>query len=101
MMITAGATYILVRTKKAGRKIELLRRIVNPTHPRCGDWVYACAEPGKRRREGVVSVKRLQQAWEIMLCPHRTTPDVCTDGCGDACPFCQTIVCHCPKEKEQ
>jgi hypothetical protein len=88
MMVQSGATYILIRTKQAGRLIKLKHRITNTAHPRCGDWVYACAESGKRRREGIVSVARLQQAWEILLCTHGISPDVC-----------RTMTCQCPEVK--
>lgn len=94
MMIQAGARYLLVRTKKAGRLIELKHEIVNPEHHRCGDWIYACANTGQRQREGIISVHELERSWEILLCKHGQSPEFCT-MCTPICPFCTNDQCSC------
>lgn len=94
MIIQSGATYRLEKTKKAGRLIELGWEIVNPKHPRVGDWIYRCANPGQRRRQGIISVRELERSWEVLLCRHRQSPEFCTE-CLPICPFCTNDLCTC------
>lgn len=60
----ACSVYVLVKTKHAGRMIQLTHRVVNPKHPRLGDWAYRNCTPGQRRSTGFISVAELERSWK-------------------------------------
>lgn len=94
MKVTEYWRYICVRTKRAGRTIELMHKIVNPSNPRLGDWHYRVAISGKPRRWGTISERELLRNWEVLLCNHGVSPEFCTQ-CTPICPFCANDQCTC------
>jgi len=92
MIIQKGATYRLTRTAKAGRLIELVGEVTNPDNRRVGDLAYVCAgytASGllQHRRRGYISPAELESHWEMLLCKHNQSPEVC-EVCFPSCPFC-------------
>jgi hypothetical protein len=44
-------------------------------------------------------VAELERSWEMLLCTHRQSPEVC-EVCFPACPFCGSK-CACVKETKR
>lgn len=58
------SVYVCNKGTRLGKLIELTHRVVNPQHPRFGDWAYRNCTPGQRRSTGFISVAELERNWK-------------------------------------